>query len=147
MRQYYYIAIGGMMGAVLRVVFKNIQLWNKVGTLPYDTFLVNVIGSLFLALFLSLTVELFNFKVELRLGLTTGFLGAFTTFSTLCKEIANLLFQGQYTIAFLYMIITVVFGLFATWVGIFIAKAIKRRVIRNRFKTGSLMTTDYSEGE
>ncbi|MGE5493729.1 MAG: fluoride efflux transporter FluC [Burkholderiales bacterium] len=49
-----------------------------------------------LALIMSVALELLELNSNLRLGIATGLLGAFTTFSTICKEASSLIFQGLY---------------------------------------------------
>ena len=91
MRKYIFIAIGGMLGAILRYFIKNIHIYNYKEAIPINTLLINVSGSFLLALILTIAFEIFEFDADLRLGIATGFLGAYTTFSTLCKETVNLM--------------------------------------------------------
>ena len=85
MKKYSYIAVGGMLGAMSRFGIENIQLWD-FQSFPVQTLLVNITGSFFLLLLLTTAFEVLAFDPNIRLGIATGFLGAYTTFSTLCKE-------------------------------------------------------------
>ena len=88
------IAIGGGMGAVTRFVVSR-EMGNWLGSyLPYGTLTVNVVGSLALGWFASVFLDRPEISTALKLGLTVGFLGAFTTFSTFSYESVQLLLNG-----------------------------------------------------
>ena len=59
---------------------------------------------------------------DLRIGLSTGFLGAFTTFSTLCKETVSLMAGGNFFLAISYMTVSAILGLAAVYFGIVMAR-------------------------
>jgi fluoride ion exporter CrcB/FEX len=62
----------------------------------------NVLGAFALAFILTIAFEIWTFDSDIRLGVTTGFLGAFTTFSTLCKETVGLMQNGDIFPQFIY---------------------------------------------
>jgi len=77
------VALGGAAGALARFATQ-------------DTLLVNTLGCLALSLLLALAdAPALRRHPALRVGVAVGFLGAFTTFSTLCGEIARLLLAGS----------------------------------------------------
>ena len=85
MKEIIYIFIGGGMGSVTRYLTQiavNERLSPALFPFPWGTFAVNIIGSLLIGFFYSFS-ERFNLSFELRLFLTVGFCGGFTTFSTL----------------------------------------------------------------
>ena len=87
------IAIGGGLGATARFLLTRGKGRWLGQNLPYGTLTVNAVGSWmlgFLAVFLLDRVEV---SPVLRLGVTVGFLGAFTTFSTFSYETITLLQQ------------------------------------------------------
>ena len=88
------IAIGGGLGSIARfVISREMGFW--LGNyLPYGTFTVNVIGSLALGWLITFFFDRPELSSALRLGLTVGFLGAFTTFSTFSFESLQLLLDG-----------------------------------------------------
>ena len=122
MRKYIYISIGGALGAVLRLAIMR-NPYN--GNFPLNTLAINIVGTFILALFLTTAYETMEIDVYLRLGVSTGFLGAFTTFSTLCKETASLMVSGEYILAISYIIVSAMLGLAAAYFGVALARGMK----------------------
>ena len=88
------IGIGGGFGSIARFVVSR-EMGNWLGNyLPYGTLTVNVAGSLALGWFITFFIDRPELSSALRLGLTVGFLGAFTTFSTFSYESLQLLLDG-----------------------------------------------------
>jgi len=141
MRKYTFIAIGGMLGAILRYIIKGIHLYHYKEAIPINTLLINVSGSLFLALTLTIAFEVFEFDSDIRLGIATGFFGAYTTFSTLCKETVNLMKQGDYYSAISYVGFSIMLGLAAAYFGVVLA-----REVISKFKNKQ-STTDNVDPE
>lgn len=129
-QKYIYILIGGAAGAVLRVVIKGINLFNYSGNFPVNTLIINICGAFILMFFLTVAFEIAEFDADIRLGISTGFLGAFTTFSTLCKESAVLIFSGYYFSAFLYILLSALLGLATAYCGYILAKKSIARVTK-----------------
>ncbi|MER1986164.1 MAG: fluoride efflux transporter CrcB [Solibacillus sp.] len=113
-----YVGIGGAIGAVLRVMISTTIPFN--GTFPFATLCVNLLGCFLLGLFLTSTTIIRN--VHLKLALTTGVLGAFTTFSTFSYETLQLLQQGAAFYALLYVGGSLFGGLTFSAIGIFMAR-------------------------
>jgi len=75
-----------------------ISMWagGRIGTaFPYGTLIVNVLGSFLMALLLELSLRIVDFPPNLRLALTTGFLGGMTTYSSFNYETTTLVLEGQ----------------------------------------------------
>ena len=85
---------------------------------PYGTFAVNIIGAYFIGLIMELGLRSTTISDTLRLGLTVGFLGGLTTFSTFSYETFKLLEDGQFLVAFANVLASVVICLLFTWLGI-----------------------------
>lgn len=122
MQKYIYILIGGALGAVLRVVIKSINLFNYSGNIPLNTLIINISGAFILMFFLTVAFEVAEFDANVRLGISTGFIGAFTTFSTLCKETTIMIFNGYYMSAFAYILLSGMLGLVVAYAGYVLAK-------------------------
>lgn len=127
MKKYIFVGIGGALGALARCGINQLTLPVAPTYRPLFTMLINISGSFLLGLLLALFAKHWIVTPELRLGITTGFLGGYTTFSTLCKETVLLCFSGHILFSALYMAASVLFGLAAAWLGIFAAKHIERR--------------------
>ena len=117
MKRYIFIGIGGFFGTVSRIIIRNMLICNHTGLLSLNTLIVNVSGGFLLALLLTAVLRSFEFDSSLRIGVTAGFIGAYTTFSALCREIAGLFGQGEYISAVLYIAISVISGLLAVRLG------------------------------
>ncbi|MCJ7687743.1 MAG: fluoride efflux transporter CrcB [Clostridiaceae bacterium] len=124
MRKYTLIAIGGMLGAILRYFIKNIHIYHYKGVIPINTLLINISGSFVLALTLTVAFEIYELDADLRLGIATGFLGAYTTFSTLCKQTVNLMNQGYYYSSISYIGFSAIFGFAAAYLGVALARKV-----------------------
>lgn len=117
MRRYILIAIGGFVGAILRFLIRLIEPPMSVDGLPINTLIINIAGSLLLGFFITVSADALKLKEEERLGITAGFLGAFTTFSTISKEIMLKIAEGSIGSVMLYLFLTVALGLTAVFVG------------------------------
>lgn len=129
MKKYIYIGVGGMLGAMSRFGIKNIEVWNYHGSYPINTLLVNITGSFLLLLVLTIAFEVLDFDADIRTGASTGFLGAYTTFSTLCKETVGFLVNGDYFLAISYIIASTVLGLAFAYLGVVLARKIIEKLI------------------
>lgn len=95
------IAIGGILGAIARyLVASSLNVWTArvAHPLPYGTLFVNTTGSFAIG-FLFVMFERTGLSNELKLFLITGFLGAYTTFSSYSLETMNLALNGKYFLA------------------------------------------------
>jgi CrcB protein len=85
---------------------------------PYGTFVVNILGAYLIGLIMELGLRSTVVPEPLRLGLTVGFLGGLTTFSTFSYETFSLLEDGQFLVAFVNVLASVAVCLLFTWLGI-----------------------------
>lgn len=122
MKKYLYIGTGGILGAILRFVLEGIPVYHDGNQFPFNTLTINVTGSFALALLLTVAFEVREVDADIRLGIGTGFLGAYTTFSTLCREAVELMRQEMYFPAAVYIILSIVLGLIAVYSGAVLAR-------------------------
>jgi len=118
------IGIGGFLGAVARYA---VALWigrQWISSFPMGTFIINVSGSFLIGLLMALFTERFLVSPQWRLLLVVGFLGAYTTFSTFEYETGALLKDGEWLMAMLNVVLSVVAGFIALKLGEIIAKSI-----------------------
>ena len=124
MEKFLIISAGAVLGANARYLISD---WaaRKLGVgFPYGTFIINLTGSLLIGLFLTLATERFVVDPRLRLFITIGFLGAYTTFSTYAYESFSLIYQGQWLAGMLNLLGSVLLGVAAVGAGIFLGKLI-----------------------
>ena len=146
MQKYIYISIGGALGSVLRLLIGNAHIGNYNGIFPLNTLAINIVGTFTLALFLTVAYEIMEIDADLRLGVSTGFLGAFTTFSTFCKETASLMTGGEYFTAVAYITISAILGLAAAYLGMILARETVVKLMKEN-RESQIGTIDEKEGE
>jgi CrcB protein len=117
------IALGGAVGAPARYGLGQL-VHVTPGTFPWATFATNVTGSFALGLVLALVLERFPPTRYLRPFVATGFLGAYTTYSTFAVETDLLVRDGHAPVALGYAAASVLAGLVAVWTGIWAARTL-----------------------
>jgi CrcB protein len=117
------VALGGAVGALLRYALRELLPSVTEGRVPLATIAANVTGS-FLLGFLAITLlQRASVPAELRIGITVGLLGAFTTFSTFSLETVDLIEGGDWPFALLNVTLSVGAALLAVWAGQTLARA------------------------
>lgn len=124
MKKYLFIAIGGAFGAVSRFALSNIHLFQTADMNVLNTLFINISGSFILAFLLTLTESKLPITKDAKIGLSVGFLGVYTTFSTFCKESVQFIQTGKYFEAGIYMFATISLGLIAIYLGVLLGKKI-----------------------
>ena len=119
MKEIAYIFIGGGVGSVLRYLAQisiNERMSGIGFPFSWGTFIVNIAGSLLIGLFYSIS-ERWNLSMEMRLFLTTGLCGGFTTFSTFSNDGLSLMRGEFYGTFLLYALLSIGLGLVAVLAG------------------------------
>ena len=111
------VGIGGFFGAIARYAISK-QVNNK-STFPIGTLIVNVVGAFLLGIIMGANAD----KMTVLL-VGTGFMGAFTTFSTLKLEMIQLYKNNHKKIFFLYTIMTYGLGMILAYLGYLIGHTI-----------------------
>jgi len=121
---YLIIGVGGFIGAIARYVLAVWigERWGR--SFPLGTLIINVSGSFLIGLLMVLFTERFLINPQWRLLLVVGFLGAYTTFSTFEYETGALLTDGEWLLAMLNVVLSVLVGFIALKLGEIIAKSI-----------------------
>ena len=112
------IALFGAAGCVSRYL---LSLWvhNNLGrSLPYGTLLVNILGAFLIGFVMEFAIKSTHLSLNLRTGITIGFLGGLTTFSTFSYETFRLMEDGRFIIAAANVLVSVLLCLAFTWLGI-----------------------------
>ena len=117
-----YIALFGALGCLSRYYVQG-WVYDIFGRgLPFGTFAVNIIGSFIIGLIMEFSLYSDLISPTLRTGLTIGFLGGLTTFSTFSYETFRLLEDGEFFFAFLNTFASVLVCIFFTWGGVVAAR-------------------------
>lgn len=118
------IGAGGFLGAIARYLLDvRVTAWTG-GSLPWGTFAVNMTGTFVLGVLFALIVERAALPADLRAPLLIGFLGSYTTFSTLALESWRMVEDGAWLHATANLAGSVIIGVVAVVAGISIGRAI-----------------------
>lgn len=120
----WYVAAGGAVGSVARYLLSTLLQERAGAVFPVGTLVVNATGSLLLGLLLRYSLDAPAFSPEVRVLLTTGFCGGYTTFSTFSYETARLMETGDYRRAVAYVVLSVGVSLAAMLAGFAAARAL-----------------------
>jgi CrcB protein len=118
------VGSGGFLGANARYYLGSWVAAAWGAAFPWGTLLINLVGSFVLGFYLALATERFSGRPTTRLFVATGFLGAFTTFSTFSYETIQLLARGATMAALAYVAASLLLGLAAAVIGLLCARAL-----------------------
>jgi fluoride exporter len=127
MNGFFYVALGGALGASLRHGAGLAAVRFGLSGWPWATFFVNLLGSLLMGLligWLALKGESLGGGQGARLFLATGLLGGFTTFSAFSLEIAQYIQKDDWARAIAYAGLSVVAGLALVLIGMMIMRKV-----------------------
>lgn len=122
MQKYLFIALGGSLGALARV-WVGSTVSDKLGTrFPYGTFVVNLTACVIIGFSLELLDKRTGISPAWRYLIPTGFVGAYSTFSTFEWETFSKIQIGDLPIAALYVVSSILVGLVGIWCGVLLAR-------------------------
>jgi fluoride exporter len=114
------ISLGAIAGALSRYYITQWFIQQFGSHFPYGTFFINLTGCLGMGFFITVAIEK-SLPPDLRLLVATGFLGAYTTFSTYGLDAITLLNSGRGNLAGLYWGGSAVLGILCVQLGIVLA--------------------------
>ncbi len=118
------IGLGGAIGAISRYLISGWIYTKWEGMFPLGTFLVNVFGSFLLGFLIIFFDDRLTINPTIKMMITIGILGSFTTFSTFSVETLKLIELSLWRDAALNLILSVFFGLTSAYLGVILAKSI-----------------------
>ncbi len=124
MQKYLLIALGGALGSVARYGVGS-MVGNRMGVrFPHGTLVVNLTACVIIGFALTFMGKRVGIDPEWRYFGSLGFIGAYSTFSTIEWETLEMLRSGAFGLAALYAVGTLILGLGATWCGAAIGEAL-----------------------
>jgi CrcB protein len=124
MREFLLIGGGAVLGANARYWLTNFFVQRLGPAFPYGTLFINVTGSFLLGFVLVLVANRFVVDPGYRLLIGTGFMGAYTTFSTFSYDTIVLLERGDVVPALMNVGTSVAVSLVAAYLGIVLARVV-----------------------
>lgn len=118
------LIVFGAAGTLARYGLQGLVQERTGPGFPYGTLTVNLIGCLVLGAVGEYALAHLTIPPEWRIGITVGFVGAFTTFSTFSYETVRMLQDGEWRNAALYLSASIIGGLLAIFLGIHLADRI-----------------------
>lgn len=120
----FYVGAGSCVGGIARYLSQQYAQKHFPSSIPIGTLSVNILGSLIIGIVYALAERAKILSPEMRVLLATGFCGGFTTFSAFTYENIKLLEDGEFFYTGLYLLISIVFGFLAVYLGILFIKLI-----------------------
>ena len=117
MGKYLFIGVGGFIGSVCRFGAASFVYRLFGDRFPYGTLAVNFLGCFTIGLLMTLFEERWLVQPNVRLFLTVGILGGFTTFSTFSYETIEMFRGGNISFGLMNILGSIVLCLGATWAG------------------------------
>lgn len=118
------VGVGGFFGAVARYLIDGWVAERTGATFPWGTLVVNLSGAFLLGLLFSLTVERGALPAAIRAPILIGFIGAYTTFSTLALESWRLIEDGSYVLGAVNLLGSAGLGIVVVVAGLILGRAL-----------------------
>jgi len=123
-REIIFLALAGVLGTLSRYGLSGLVQRMTGAGFPYGTLTVNILGSLLIGLIMQIGLSTDIIPRTLRLAVTIGFLGAFTTFSTFSYETIRFMEDGAWLMASLNILANLGLCLLSTFLGMTIGRII-----------------------
>ena len=116
------VGLGGAIGSIFRYITHWLTSKYFQSSFPISTFLVNILGSLLIGLFIGYLGKYFPENHPLKFLLIIGFCGGFTTFSSFALENYNLLQNNNQITVYIYMATSIILTISAVGFGSYLSK-------------------------
>lgn len=117
MRDFLIVMLGSAFGGGMRFLVSKVMTLLVATPFPVGTFTVNIVGCFLIGVFSAMPSTHSWLTPQMRLLLTTGFCGGFTTFSTFMKESDSLITSHLPVTLMAYLALSIVLGMLAVWAG------------------------------
>ncbi len=122
MQRLLWISLGGAIGTGARYLVGGWAMKLFGSGFPYGTFAVNLLGSFLLAVLMYLGTNTEWMSPTLRMAVTTGMMGGFTTYSTFSYETMSYMHDGAWSMGLLNIAVTVLVCLGASFLGLAVGR-------------------------
>ncbi len=124
MRDVLFIAIAGVLGTLSRYGLSGLTQKLTGAGFPYGTLIVNILGCLLIGFIMQVGLNTDIIPRTLRVTITLGFLGAFTTFSTFSYETVSYLQESAWLLASLNIVANLGLCLLSTTIGMALGRLV-----------------------
>jgi CrcB protein len=125
MTKYLMVAIGGALGSVLRF-WVGTHVSNRLNTrFLAGTFIINMTACFLIGFIITILAEKTSWSPNWRYLIPIGFIGGYSTFSTFEYETFRVFQEGEFLIAGLNVILSVVLGFVSVWLGVITGRTIQ----------------------
>jgi fluoride exporter len=118
------VSVGAIIGANARFWIMNWSVQRLGVDFPYGTLIINISGSFLLGLFISIITERLIVDPRVRLLITVGILGSFTTFSTYTYESIAMMLRGQWMLGAFNLFGSAFLGGAAVIAGVWVGRSV-----------------------
>lgn len=122
LQSYILVFAGGGIGAALRYWLSGVVHERLGSAFPYGTLAVNILGCFVIGIVMASMQERFLAHPSLRVFLTIGILGGFTTFSSFSYETIAMLKDGEFFYSSVNILASLVCCIAGTWLGVIVGK-------------------------
>ena len=123
-KEFIIIGIGGLIGTILRYGTSKLFVTSHLGPFPKNTFIVNILGCFLIGLFYSLSEKSTIINSDIKLFLTVGLCGGFTTFSTFMGDNFQLIKADNLFYSSVYLAASIICGYLLLFLGYSLIKLI-----------------------